>query len=681
MYKTIPEAVLDHGIHLKDKPAVIVKDTIITYGELAKEMKTFAGILKNDYGIEPGMKVMISGLSRQDFLVAYLAVQYLNAITVPLDKVWMESTVLKLYEFIRPDLIITDMVFHCEGIRTASLKGLYERARTEEPVGGIEYALPDPDQVSEMLFTTGTTGMPKGAELSYRNVHAIIKNNVEGTGFSENDVVLNALPLCHSLGLRLVRMPLYLGATLVVQNGFSFTRELRTNVEKYKCTAFVCVPATMEQLTRNVKDFSGLFGSFRLMEIGAGSLSYDLKKRLPALLPETQIYNTWGSSETGGVIFLDVTGRQDKTAALGKPVSTAGVKVVDEEGREIHATDIDHAGRLAIRGDMTMAGYYNLPEINEKTLIDGWLLTNDLVYTDDEGFVYMLGRADDIINVGGEKVSPIEIENVATEYEKVHDAASVGVPDAVMGQVPVLYVAVEEPCSEEEIQRFLGQRLEPFKLPKHIIKIREIPRNRMKKLDRKAVRALWEENSSSSEPKPGKEFVDLILSRRSIRNFLDKPVEREVLETLVKAGIQAPTGKNMQTWCFTVITGRDVIEEIRQKGTQAANREKTGFYGFQNPAALILVTNDTRNDNGALDSACAAENILLAAHAMGLGGCWLNGLTRISDQPEIRQLLTEMKIPERHRVWAMIALGYPAQTAKPVPRKENVVHWVEDLPR
>lgn len=674
MFSTLVEAILSHAKTNEDKSAIILKKTVLSYAQLAKLIQKTAYILHEKYGISAQDRVMISGLSKPEYLVVLLGIQYLHAITVPLDKVWLEDTVLRLCDFIQPRIVITDMPIHRTDVMVVSLRSLYEAVQNAEDTD-LTYILPEPDSVVEMLFTTGTTGTPKGVMLTYQNICSITKNNIEGVGIRSDDVVLDALPLCHSLGLREARMTLYVGATLVIQNGFSFPKELRTNIEDFHCTGFVCVPAIMEQLTRSVEGFQDLFRHFRYIEIGAGSLSYDLRKRLPQMLPETHIYNTWGSSETGGVIFLDVNHRQDKITALGKPVSTAKVKVVGEGGEEICATNINNAGRLAISGKMTMAGYYNMPEANRATLVNGWLYTNDLVYTDDEGFVYMLGRADDIINVGGEKVSPIEVENVATEYEKVRDAACIGVDDSIMGQVPVLFVQTDDPFKAEELVHFLAGKLETFKQPKEIIRVNEIPRNRMKKLDRKAVRKLWDQRNDTS--KLDNEFIQTILSRHSVRRFTDKRIEKSILETLITAGIHAPSGHNLQTWRFTVVTNPEMIDKIKKTGEMVSKREGTGFFGFNNPDTLILVSNDRRNDCGIQDASCATENILLAAHALGLGGCWLNGLMRISEQPEIRKLLDELNIPGNHIVWSMIALGYPAAEDKAPVRKMNVVNWVE----
>lgn len=492
-FDTLVEAVLFHAETSGDKPAVILKDEVLTYGELALLARRIAFLFHERYGIKAGDRVMISGVSRPEYPAVLLGLQYLHAVTVPLDKLWPEEAVLRLYDFVRPRMMVTDMEIRREDVAAVTFRALDPAAAPEaDPGERFPYVLPDPDRVAEMLFTTGTTGAPKGAMLTYRNIRAITLNNMEGVGIRPDDVVLNPLPLCHSLGLREVRMALYAGATLVLQNGFSAPGELRGNIDRFHCTGFVCVPAVLERLTRSEEGFEQLFGRFRFMEIGAGSLSMNLRKRLPAMLPDTEIFNTWGSSETGGVIFLDVKRRQDKIASLGKPVSSSRVKVVGPSGEEIRAPGPENPGRLALSGEMVMAGYYSMPEENRSALADGWFLTSDLVYTDGDGFVYMLGRVDDIINVGGEKVSPIEVERFAGEYEKIRDAACIGVPDEILGQIPVLFVQAEDPFDTEELMDFLREKLGKHKRPREIVRIGELPRNRMEKLDRKALRKLWD---------------------------------------------------------------------------------------------------------------------------------------------------------------------------------------------
>ena len=172
--------------------------------------------------------------------------------------------------------------------------------------------------------------------------------------------------------------------------------------------------------------------------------------------------------------------------------------MIDTEGNDIteKARDIDSAGRMVLRGDMQMMGYYKMPEATAEALVDGWLYTNDIIYTDEDGYVYMLGRADDIINVGGEKVSPLEVENVAQEFEEIRECACIGIkdPDDVLGQIPVLFVVPEnKEFHPELLTRFMSARVEKYKLPLRFEIIEELPRNRMQKLNRKELHRMWDE--------------------------------------------------------------------------------------------------------------------------------------------------------------------------------------------
>lgn len=679
MYRTIVEAVLNHGQKIPEKLAVGFKNIHLTYNQLVQQIKKCACLLKTEYSIEAGDMIMLSAVSRPDYVVLLLGIQYLGAISVPLDKSAKMDNVIDICNFVQPKLLITDIVIEGTNIRKTSLKKIYgeilegELLPAEEP----EYTIPPEHNVAEILFTTGTTGAPKGAMLTYGNLYASTHNTWHGVNMVSEDIVLIPLPLNHSVGMRVLRTALYTGASVVIQNGFTFAKELETNINSFHCSALVSVPASIELVYRQMKDkFAEILGKLRYIEFGAGSLSYDMKRKLTALLPHTTIYNTWGSTETGGAIFLNVTSCPDKLTSLGKAVDGIALKTVDVNGNEIQSRDINTAGRMLLQGSMVMAGYYKLPEITAQTLVDGWLYTNDIVYTDKDGYVYMLGRIDDIINVGGEKVSPIEVENISQEFPQIRECACIGVedPDKVLGQIPILYVVLEESeFKQNELVKFLSERMEKYKLPHKYIVIDELPKNRMQKLDRKKLYQLWQDNG---ETELMNDTVRTIFSRQSIRDFSEMPVSRAKLEMLVKAGIHAPSGHNMQTWKFTVIQNKEKIAALKQCIKVSAERNKVYFYGFHNPNTIILISNDRRNENSIQDSACAAENIMLAAHSYGIGSVWINALKTLCDEPEIRQLLTKYGIPKQHIVWATLALGYPEkQTASPA-RKLNVVEWL-----
>ncbi len=680
MFDTLIRRVFELAGSELDKTAVAFKKDSLTYRMLADKIRA-AGVTLARMGITRGDRVLFTALSKPEMVTAYLGIQYIGAVAVFIDKNSSPESAAAIYEDAQAVLFITDkpMKEHGENLNLFSLKQLYASDAPQE--GDCVYTMPDENETAELLFTTGTTGKPKGVILSYKAVYNILKNTIEGIGITPQERLLLPLPLNHSFALRVLRALLYAGATVVLQNGFAFAREVELNQQAFDCTAIAAVPASMELLRGQMQDeFALIMGKFRYIEVSAGSLTIEQRKRLTKQLPNTTIINTWGSSESGGALFVnvgEVASHEKQVGALGRPLPGVMVRVLDADGNPMEKSDACHPGRMALKGDMIMSGYWNRDELTAETLQDGWLITSDLVYTDGDGYVYMLGRADDIINVGGEKVSPVEVENIAGEYELLRECACIGAddPNGVLGQVPVLFVVTSSAdFTEAGIQSFLASRLERYKLPQLYIPLPELPRNRMGKIDRGELRRIFSERGKNDLMNP---VMQAILTRRSIRKFLDKPVPRELLDMLLEAARHAPSGHNMQTWRFTVLQDKERIALLKETTARTAKEKKVTFYGFEQPPCLILISNDTRNPDGCQDASCAAQNIFLAAHSYGLGSVWLNALMTLCDEPEIRALLTSYGIPAGHRVWCMAAVGYPAAPGVALAKKKDVVFYVD----
>ena len=668
---TLVQKIVDRGGVLEaDRPAVAFKTEIVTYRALKERMVNIGSHLFA-LGVEPGDRVLFSAVSRPEAVAVYLGIQYAGAVAVPVDKNAAAGSAAFLYKDTGARLFLTDKPLpdHPE-CRVLSLRGIYavQAEQVRPPVPRTD------DDLAEIIYTSGTTGQPKGAMLTYKAVRTIWTKTIEGTGMRTDDIVLLPLPLNHSFALRVLRAALWLGAVVVLQNGFTFAREIENNLDRFACTTIAIVPASVETVTRQMQGrFAEIMGRFRYIEVSAGSLSIDQRRRLAAELPNTRIVNTWGSSESGGALFLDVKEAVKSEAtvgALGKPLPGVQVRTLDEQGHPFES-DAAHPGRMAIRGDMQMSGYWNRPEQTTQTLRDGWLLTGDMIYLGPGGYVYMLGRADDIINVGGEKVSPLEVENAAGEYADVAECACIG----VLGFVPVLFVVPKTArFSQEEMTKFLAGRLEKYKLPACYIELAALPRSAMQKVDRRALKLLWEQRDTQT---PLNETMRVLLTRRSVRRFVDKPVPRELLELILKAGYHAPSGHNLQTWQFTVVQSPAKIATLKEVARQTTQENHVYFYGFENPAALVLVSNDRRAPYGCQDAACASENIMLAAWSYGLGSVWLNPLMTLRDKEPIKTVLDGLGIPAEHTVWSMLALGWPAAEGALLQKKTDVVHWVD----
>ncbi|MCM1101477.1 MAG: AMP-binding protein [Clostridium sp.] len=682
MTEILVERIRELAASKPDRPAVAYKKEMLTYGQLWGKIQGMAVLLR-EQGVSEGDRVCFSAVSGPEMPAVYLATQLCGAIVVFLDKNATPENMAAVYERAGSTLLLTDkpMKEHAAGCRILSLRQAYKDAdgMPQDEATVADRIQRDESAVAELLFTTGTTGQPKGVMLTYKAVYHILANTIRGIGIREDEILLLPLPLNHSYALRVLRAVLYQGAMVVFQNGFTFAKEVENNVNTWHCTALACVPASYEVMRRQMQDaFVPVCSRFRYIEFGAGSLSVQQRKEITSLLPGTTIYNTWGSSESGGAIFCNVSEVVKdpvKVASLGRPLEGAVcVKFLDEDGNLIEA-NVSNPGRMTLQGDMQMAGYWNMPSLTAEALVDGWLVTGDMAYEDRDGYIYMLGRADDIINVGGEKVSPIEVENIAGQYPGIQECACIGVEDedGVMGQVPVLFVVVKSGYSEEELIKFISDRAERYKLPRKVMQLESLPRNAMQKLDRKELRKIWENRGSMDLMNP---VIQALLSRRSIRRFTDREIPKEILEMILRTGYHAPSGHNMQSWKFTVLTKQEDIQRLRERTRETALREKVNFYGFENPQAIILVSNDKRNPHGCQDASCAVENMMLAAYSYGIGSVWLNPLRTLRDVEPVKTVLDDFEVPENHIIWASVALGYPYSEGAMLKKRTDVIKYV-----
>ena len=692
MTTTIIADLKKYAQELPEKPAVSDKHVQLTYAKLLAKVQRETVILQ-EHGVACADKIAVLAISKVDYVISYLAVQYLGAISVPIDKSLGVPAVQNICEQTQVKLFIGDEKHRPEAVPFLSLKELTKQVLAEDSVEKEEVEeakITDREQPAEMLFTSGTTGVPKGVVLSYRAIAASMENTSKGNGLKREDCMLLPLPLGHSFGMRVLRACIHMGASVVLQNGFAFAKDTQKSIDTFGCTAMACVPASLGVMELQMKEqLPNILGKLRYIEFGAGSLSPQKKKEMMALLPNTEIHNTWGSTETGGAIFLNLPRQAQKYQSIGKPLESVKVKIYRENGGEVTGYGPTEVGKMWLQGDLEMSGYWKRDPETATALVDGWLVTNDLVYRDEDGFIYMLGRADDMINTGGEKVSPVEVENMASGYEQIKECACVGAPDpkGILGEIPVLFVVPKtESFDEDGMLQYLSGRIERFKLPQVCILLEELPRNRMQKLDRRMLRTIYKERmengQADKEEKQSlnssaeKEMIRCIKSRHSVRRFQDRPIPLEILNDILECGVYAPSGKNMQTWRFTVLTDIVQIQQWRSMILERAAEKKVRVSGFENPAALILISNDIRNQNGVKDASCAAENMMLAANAYGIGSVWINALSTMCDDETIRHQLQAWEIPDRHQVYAMIALGYPEGEVKSPKRNLNVIHYV-----
>ena len=465
-----------------DKEAVIFKDETLTYKELCFKMEAVASFLC-EKKVQKESAICFMALSKPEMIYTYLGILLHGSVAVFLDKNATPETIYKIYSKTKSAVLFCDKSCgeYDEKMNRYPIKKSF--SGFEKDVFSMKYDIPSPNSPCEMLFTTGTTSEPKGVVHTYSSVFSILQNTIKGTSLSKEERMLMPLPLNHSFALRVLRAVLYQGATLVLQNGFTFAKNSEENIMRHQCSAMACVPASYEVMKSQMKEkFSEVMSHLRYIEFGAGSLNIKQRKEITKLLPDVCIYNTWGSSETGGVIFgkvSELVSDEQRIGALGRVVEGTKVRVKND--------------RMCLCGPMLMKEYFGDPKLTKDTLFeeDGttWLLTGDSIDLLEDGTVFMRGRADDILNVGGEKVSPVEVAEAASLYDGIIECACVGEEDEILGQHPVLFVVPTKHYVEEELIRFLSKKLERFKLPARFIQIPELPKNSMSKIDKKRLLA------------------------------------------------------------------------------------------------------------------------------------------------------------------------------------------------
>ena len=346
--------------------------------------------------------------------------------------------------------------------------------------------------LSMLVYTSGSTGFPKGVMMTHQNVTAAATSITSYLENTPSDIILNVLPISFDYGLYQVLMTMKAGATLILEKSFAFPQAIFTRLKEEQATGFPLVP-TMAALILQMKDIKpGAFPHLRYLTNTAAALPPAHIMRLQELFPTTRIYSMYGLTECKRCTYLPPTELANRPSSVGIAIPGTEAYVVDDNNNHVKCGE---TGELVIRGAHVMKGYWENPEATDKVLRPGpfpWekvLHTGDLFRTDQEGFLYFVGRKDDIIKTRGEKVSPKEIENVLYALPGIREAAVVGAPDPILGHAikAVVALAPGSDLTEQNIIRHCAKHLEDFMVPK-IVEFRdELPKTESGKISRRKV--------------------------------------------------------------------------------------------------------------------------------------------------------------------------------------------------
>ena len=463
----------------------VADDRRFTYGELDARASRLAQSLRSGMGIAKGDCVGILAENCVAFLDAFFAAGRLGFILVPLNT---RLTTIELAQVARDSGMKALLHSQRYAAAAADLCGVAPidvRLQLDDRAyaGGdevFERAACMPEDLYLLLYTSGTTGSPKGVMISHRMVAWNAYNTAASWQLSANDVTSICTPLYHAGAC--VSMPslFLLGGRIVLHDGFD-AHEVLCAIERERCTFFFGVPTIFEMLTHAPHWPTADLSSLRWCISGGAPL--------PAPLAELYrgrglvMKQGYGLTEAGVNCFaMSAEESERKAGSIGKPMLFTQAKLAPAPGAQ------DGMGELCLRGPLVASGYWNQPEATAQTFdAEGWLHTGDLARVDDEGFYWIAGRLKEMLISGGVNIYPAEIETALLDHPAIAAAAVIGVPDAQWGEVPAAFLVARAPITAEEVTVFLGQRLARYKLPKRIEFLAELPRTSSGKVAKKEL--------------------------------------------------------------------------------------------------------------------------------------------------------------------------------------------------
>ena len=488
-----------------DAPACRFAGTTTTYAELDEQSGRVAAGFRSA-GLSPGQVVALQLPNIQPFLSAYFGALKAGLVVLPLNPLLMAPEVEYHLTDSAAAMLIGFEGIHAEAVKACETTGvplyllsmgsgplpegtrsaleLFSPAPLDEPGGDVTPR--SPDDTAVLVYTSGTTGKPKGAELTHFQLY--MNSTVAGGlfGVRSDDVVLAVLPFFHVFGLSsVVNVFIRQGGCLSILPRFAPGAVLDA-IEADRCTVIGGVPTMLHALAQ--QDVTGRdLSALRVAVSGGASLPEDIMRTFEDKFG-IEVLEGYGMTETASSCSFNRPGDR-KVLSIGKPMWGVRMRVADAQGRPL-PPGREHVGEILIRGHNVMKGYLGRPEATAETLRDGWLHSGDLGFVDEDGFYFIVDRAKDLVIRGGYNVYPREIEEVLYAHPAILEAAVIGKPDQRLGEEVVAVVALRpgESATAEEIIGYTRERLAAYKYPREIRFMAELPKGPSGKILKTALR-------------------------------------------------------------------------------------------------------------------------------------------------------------------------------------------------
>ena len=454
-----------------EKLALIDHNSKFTFSELEEKVNKFSTFL-NQFQEKSVISLLFDNTS--EFVVSYLGVINSGNVAHLIPTGISNSNLQKQISSAHPKLVLSSDS-HFEKIKDLELENLEKVKFSEVKELSSENKKPSPNDYAYLIYTSGTTSTPKGVPITHSSCDFSTKNITRTLQYSKTDIDLLPLQMSHSFGLGCLHTSLYVGSTLVLQKNPNVD-DIINLIKKYKVTTLAAIPSTLTSIVSNCSDDSlQLLSNLRLIITNSTFFPPETIRKLNSILKTGIVATYYGLTEASRSTFM-IFDNEKKIESVGKP--SDGIEI------KIHDTSDENVGEIWIRGPNVIDDYWKKQYSENKS--DDWLKTGDLGRFDDEGFLYILGRVDDLINISGEKVYPQEIERIVKVLSGVEEVIAIPMKHKSFGEVVKLFVkkSVTSKITSTDILTHCIKNLERFKVPAKIEFVEDFPRTDYGKIKR-----------------------------------------------------------------------------------------------------------------------------------------------------------------------------------------------------
>lgn len=474
-----------------EKIAIYWGDSEFSYAAILGQVRAIAAALIGKFGVKPGDRVALWVKNCPEFVPAVFGILMAGGVVVPINNFLKPAEVSYILNDSGAGVLITgaELAAHIETFQAAQPS--FQILRVEEfgtlpspPSDFQDFPDRTASDLAALLYTSGTTGYPKGAMLTHGNFLHNVTSCVEALKVEEDERVIVALPQFHSFMFTVgTLLPMVSGAGILLLKTLHPFKTVLEEIARHRGTILPAVPSFYRALLA-VPEFGRL--PLRLCVSGGAPLPVEVFNEFTRKFP-FPLREGYGPTESSPVATVNPIYGLNKPGSIGKPIPHVELSIRNEAGQELSAGEV---GEICIRGGNVMLGYWHQPEETARALRDGWLYTGDVGYYDAEGYYFITDRKKDMLLVNGINVYPREIEEIIYQFPGVKEAAVVGMPDARRGEQPVAFVAAMEgqTLDEKALMQFIRGKLADYKVPKRIVFMPALPRNTTGKILKTTLR-------------------------------------------------------------------------------------------------------------------------------------------------------------------------------------------------